>query len=427
MGIRTACFPYAAGILGYKPARWSDHYDFQLLRVLSAMPVVSEQVHPAGLSFASQRLVVIRRDVHGETWATIAAQVQNLRGEPPTAQTVRNVYKRFSVTDGRAKTRYAKCGRKKWKVTPAVERFLLSSLRRLRLQCVCTSATLQHVLAHEKGVQRSQSYIRKVLVRNGFHWLPRSQKRRHDGAAMTKRMAFARRVLALSNAQLRERLSIAMDGVVLSMPPTGRVDRWNHCRFGETHMWRQHHEAASPALAGNDPHGKQVPPSRAIPLWGGVSAGGFAIVRFHQGKKLSAPEWVRAVSAGKLRKAITSLSPVKPAGPWWVLCDNESFLTARQTRQAYRDAGVALWQIPPRSPDLNPVEKFWSWLRRKLRAMDLKDAVAKRPVLGKMAYKSRVRSVASSQQAQRVAKACTLGLKKVCREVIRKKGAATTG
>ena len=94
---------------------------------------------------------------------------------------------------------------------------------------------------------------------------------------------------------------------------------------------------------------------------------------------------------------------------------------------AYRDAGVALWQIPPRSPDLNPVEKLWSWLRRKLRAMDLKDAVAKRPVLGKMAYTSRVRSVAYSQQAQRVAKACTLGLKKVCREVIRKKGAATTG
>ena len=43
--------------------------------------------------------------------------------------------------------------------------------------------------------------------------------------------------------------------------------------------------------------------------------------------------------------------------------------------------------IPPRSTDLRPVEKFWSWLRRKLRAMDLKDAVAKRPVLGKMAYK----------------------------------------
>ena len=110
-----------------------------------------------------------------------------------------------------------------------------------------------------------------------------------------------------------------------------------------------------------------------------------------------------------------------------MLCDNESFLRAKKTQQAYRDAKVNLWRIPPRSPDLNPVERFWSWLRRKLRAMGLKDAVAKRPVLGKMAYKSRVRTVCSSQQAQRVAMACARGLKKVCKEVVRNKGAATSG
>ena len=334
---------------------------------------------------------------------------------------------RFSVVDGRAKTKYSKCGRKKWKMTPGLERFLLSSLRKLRLRCVCTSTTLQHVLAREKGVQVSPSYVRKILVKNGFRWLTRSQKRCYDSSTKAKRVEFARRVLALSNPQLRERLSFAMDGVILSMPPPGRIDRWNHCKFGETHIWRRQGEAMSPALAGNDPHGRQVPLSRAIPLWGGVSAGGFAIVLFHQGKKLSAPEWARAVSAGKLRKTITALSPVKPTGPWWVLCDNEGFLRAKKTQQAYRDAGVTLWQIPPRSPDLNPVERFWSWLRRKLRAMDLKDAVAKRPVLGKMAYKTRVRSVCSSQQAQRVAMACARGLKKVCKEVVRNKGAATRG
>ena len=391
------------------------------------MPVVSEHVHPAGLSFASQRLVVIRRDVHCETWDAIAQQVKNLRGETPSVETVRRVYKRFSMTDGRVKTNYANCGRKKWKMTPRLERFLLSSLRKHRLLCVCTSTTLQQVLAREKGVQVSQSYIRKILVKNGFQWLSRSQKRCYDSSDKTKRLDFARRVLALSNAQLRERLSFAMDGVVLSMPPSGRIDRWNHCKYGETHIWRQQGEATSPALAGNDPLGKQVPLSRAVPLWGGVSAGGFAIVLFHQSKKLSTQEWVQVVAVGKLSTAITSLSPVKPAGPWWVLCDNERFLTAKKTQAAYRDAGVNLWQVPPRSPDLNPVERFWSWLRRKLRAMDLKDAVAKRQVLGKMAYKKRVRSVCSSQQAQRVAKACTRGLKKVCREVVRNKGAATRG
>ena len=234
-------------------------------------------------------------------------------------------------------------------------------------------------------------------------------------------------MVALSAAKLRERLSFAMDDVVLSMPPSGRIDRWNHCKYGEAQMWRRPDEAISPALAGNDPYGSQLPSARAVPMWGGVSAGGFAIVLFHDSRKLSAKEWVQAVRAGKLRKAIAALGPTKPAGPWHVLCDNESFLRAGTTAQAYREASVNLWQIPPYSPDLNPVERFWSWLRRKLRAMDLKDAVAKRPTLGKMAYKARVRSVCASQHAQRVAKACALGLKKVCREVIRNKGAATRG
>ena len=48
-----------------------------------------------------------------------------------------------------------------------------------------------------------------------------------------------------------------------------------------------------------------------------------------------------------------------------------------------------------KSPDCNPVERFWAWLRKRLRAMDLKDAVAKRLVLGKSVYKARVRNLLS--------------------------------
>ena len=90
------------------------------------------------------------------------------------------------------------------------------------------------------------------------------------------------------------------------------------------------------------------------------------------------------------------------------------------------DTRVALWQIPPRSPDLNPVERFWAWLRRKLRAMDLKDVVAKHPVLGKIAYKSRVR-IYVFFAAGAASSRGTRGLKKVCMEAFRNEGAATSG
>ena len=167
----------------------------------------------------------------------------------------------------------------------------------------------------------------------------------------------------MSAAALREKLSLSMDGVILTTPPKDLVDKMNYCRHGEEYMWRKPAEAALPELAGDDPYGQQVPLGRAVPMWGGISGGGFAIVTLHKKKKLTADEWAGYVKAGKLRGAIKRIKPVKPHGPWAVLCDNEGFLNAAKTSAAHRVAKVMLWRVPPRCPDLNPVEKFWGWLR----------------------------------------------------------------
>ena len=114
-----------------------------------------------------------------------------------------------------------------------------------------------------------------------------------------------------------------------------------------------------------------------------------------------------------------------------MLSDNETFLRADESRKAYRKSKVKLWsgafQLPPRSPDLNPIEKFWGWLRKQLRAADLRDLEKGRPSLGKLAYKARIRAICRSANAQRVASNFAKGLKNVCREVVKKKGAATRG
>ena len=186
--------------------------------------------------------------------------------------------------------------------------------------------------------------------------------------------------------------------------------------------YRKKDEAAKPALASGDPYGEQVKLGRAVPMWGGISEGGAAVVMWHPRKKVTTAEWVKAVQSGKLRAAIKQLDPVQADGPWTVLCDNERFLTARPSVAAYGH-DVALWQVPAKSPDLNPVEKFWGWMRRELRKRDLADLWAKRPVPGKLAYKRRIRSMLESRRAQRVAKKFAASLKKVCREVVQKKGA----
>ena len=92
--------------------------------------------------------------------------------------------------------------------------------------------------------------------------------------------------------------------------------------------------------------------------------------------------------------------------------------------EAYRAKGIGLWSVPPKSPDLNPVEMFWGWLRKKRRPMDLEDLRKKRQPLGKTAYAARVKGVLKSAKAQTVAKNVAGRFRKACKQVVDRKGAA---
>ena len=141
------------------------------------MPVVAEMVHPRGLSFAMQQKAVLLRDVKGMSFPDIALEVKNLKDENPTAQCVSDYYDKFNARLGRAKTHYSNCGRQSWKFTRTTKAWIVKELLKLRQVCVCTSVTLQHALAREKGIKASSSGIRKVLLEKGYKWLRRSQKR----------------------------------------------------------------------------------------------------------------------------------------------------------------------------------------------------------------------------------------------------------
>ena len=231
----------------------------------------------------------------------------------------------------------------------------------------------------------------------------------------------------MSRAHLDNYFAMAMDGVVVSLPPADPIGHHNYCCVGESHMWRKVGEAAKPELSGRKDYGKQIPYKRAVPMWGGIGLGGLGLVLFHKWKKVDTEEWVRAVEAGRLASACRTAQPSRPLGPWGILCDNESFLKAPDTRTAHRRARVTLCHIPARSPDLNPVEKFWSQLRRLLREKDLEDLLAGRPPVQKTAIKERVRRLVATRRAKTAAKNTVRSLGKTCREVIKKKGAATRG
>ena len=147
----------------------------------------------------------------------------------------------------------------------------------------------------------------------------------------------------------------------------------------------------------------------------------------HSTKKASVDEWVGAVKGGRMTSALRHLNPRRGAGPWVMSCDNERFLTAADSVKAYAAKKIELWQILPRSLALNPIEKFWGWLRRELRRRVFKDLQERRAVLSKTAFRARVRAILQTRKIQRAAARFASGLLSVCRKVKAKRGAASRG
>ena len=394
------------------------------------MPLVEEIVHPRGLNFENQRKVVLLRDkkVNGKMLAfkEIAKLVLNLKNKKSTEDVVRRVYERFSRSKGRVSYRFAKCGRKPWKLTKEIGSHIVSRLLSRRKEGVVTSVILQADVYKDKEVSLSLSAIRKHLLTKGYKWLPRSQKRRYSKEDRAKRMAFAIRFANMSQKALSKYITFAMDGVILTYPQDDHTERMNYCLAGETHMWRKRSEAAMPQLAGDDPYADQVPAARALPLWGAISARGFREIIIHKNKKLNKVEWLDdALCGGKLLAAVRELKATGSEAPSRLLCDNEGFLEAKVSKAYYKKKKISLLHNSARSPDLNPIESFWGWLRRQLRLRELEAIRLGRRALGKNAYKAMLRRFLRTKKAQDVAKAKWSAFKKVCKIVVKKKGAAS--
>ena len=134
-----------------------------------------------------------------------------------------------------------------------------------------------------------------------------------------------------------------------------------------------------------------------------------------------------ALEDGGLNDALDMATFPSSDGTYTIICDNERFLKSAEAKTNYRASCVTLWRIPPRSPDLKPVERFWHWVRKEMRKKDLEDLRAKRPVVGKCAYKQRLRALLRSRRAQVVAKNNFNSLVKTCALVVKRKGANSRG
>ena len=387
--------------------------------------MVQEMRHPKSLNFCNERKVKRLRE-DGWSLDSIAAEVRNLEGQPSTRGVVGRVLKSFPVKLGRARYGYSRCGRKADKMTEEVKSYLVKKVRKHRNKQVCTSTTLQRMAKADLGLDLDPSHIRKALRSKGYSWLKRRMLRKYSKDDKKLRLALGQEVAKMKPAQVRKKLAFAMDGVILTIPPSSFEDRQNYCSQGDLFAWMKKDEVKLSSMSsGREQYERQVPLQRALPLWGGISENGYATVLFHKTKKLNAEEWSEAVEKGKLADAIRSLEPDDEYAHSHVICDNEKFLRAKESMAAYKSQKIKLWKLPPRSPDMNPVERFWGWLRKALLKMDMADLKAKRPVPGKFAYKERVRRLLRTKKAQTAAANFAKSWRSVCMLVVKNKGDAS--
>jgi len=377
------------------------------------------------LSVKQQTKVYVRRTVHKESWETIAPQIKNLEGQTPGWQVCRDNYQRMVDSDN-AQDAYANCGRKAV-ITPDLRKWLVQRLLVLRKKTVCTSEVLQRQLASKKRVVVEVSTVRRHLALAGYKWLPRGKKRKYTREQKIERKSFSDELLAMTPSEMKKHFQFSMDGVVLTVPPTEEIARENFLRTDDLFVYRKKGEKNLPELAGHDAYSKQVPKKRMLPLWGGIGPGGFGMVVQHDNRKVDTDEWVEAVDAGLLVKALQAANPGRTRGPWRILCDNESFLRAPESKAAHKRCNVVLCKIPATSPDLNPVEKYWSWIRRQMRAMDLADLTAGRKAANKKTFKARLLRLVKTPRAKEVAANTMFSLRKTCAEVSKNGGAASRG
>ena len=132
------------------------------------MVLVTESRRRNSLNFANERKVMHLHH-QGLSAPKIRLKVKNLEGKRPSKDLVNTTIKNFSRRGfGGRKFRYGRCGRKAWKMTREVKKFLIQKLLVLRKRVVTTCVSLQLALAREKGIDVEVSSIQKHLKASGY-------------------------------------------------------------------------------------------------------------------------------------------------------------------------------------------------------------------------------------------------------------------
>jgi transposase len=98
-----------------------------------------------------------------------------------------------------------------------------------------------------------------------------------------------------------------------------------------------------------------------IGVWGCFSSQGIGAIRIIDGTMDS-----EFLTDTFYRFMVPAARHMWPVGQWYLLQDNAPYHASRETQTWLHNHGIDCINFPPYSPDLNPIENLWAYLKRRI-------------------------------------------------------------
>lgn len=241
------------------------------------------------------------------------------------------------------------------KLTIRDERNLLRHIKRLRLNV--GPFTLRR-LAREAGIDEriSMATVSRVLRKNGFHYLHSRRKGIMKKKDFTKRLEFAREALNRPKDFWMKDINFYIDGTGF----THKTNPHGEARATKTMAWRKKSEGLD-ALCTTK--GKRAGT-------GGRMANFMVAISPNKGVVLC-HQYFGRLNGGSFSSLVRKTFPkvykqTQHINGRLFLQDGCPVQNSAAARKAFKRVKAKVFAIPPRSPDLNPIENFFNLINAKL-------------------------------------------------------------
>ena len=249
---------------------------------------------------------------------------------------------------------------KQKKLSEKDERHVIRTLKKLRKE---TGKFSSKRIQEESGLTHvSNRTIRRCLNRNKYFFLQARKKGLMTLSDLKKRVSFCRKVkrLKLKNDFWRNGLAFYLDGVGFEY----KKNPQGEARAPGTRSWRQRSEGLNiHCVAKGKKEGKR-------------NANFMVAFAYRRGVILSV-QYFGTITGAKFAKIVKEHFPstfeksASPRGKRFLMdgCPRQN---SKLAKRAIASVGGTIFSIPPRSPDLNPIENFFHTVSRELQAQAIR-------------------------------------------------------